>query len=65
MLSRTPCRIRGADNEHTPERPVRTLAQVFDLAELLGGRSGTSASSPPADSVCATANRTARCAPLP
>ena len=38
MLSRNPCRIRGADNEHTPERPVLTLAQVFELAELLGRR---------------------------
>lgn len=36
MLNRNPCRIRGADNEHAPERPVLTLAQVFELADLLG-----------------------------
>ncbi|MGI5223821.1 hypothetical protein [Actinoallomurus sp. CA-142502] len=38
MLSRNPYRVRGADNEHTPERPVLTVAQVFQLAELLGRR---------------------------
>jgi integrase len=38
MLSRNPCRIKGADNEHTTERPILTLAQVFELAELLGRR---------------------------
>lgn len=38
MLGRNPCRIKGADNEHTPERPVLTVAQVFELAELLGRR---------------------------
>ena len=36
LLSRNPCRIRGADNEHTAERPVLTLAQVFELADLVG-----------------------------
>jgi integrase len=38
MISRNPCRIKGADNEHTAERPVLTLAQVFELADLLGRR---------------------------
>ncbi|GLY87926.1 hypothetical protein Airi02_058550 [Actinoallomurus iriomotensis] len=38
MLSRNPCRIKGADNEHTAERPILTVAQVFELAELLGRR---------------------------
>ena len=38
MISRNPCRIRGADNEHTAERPILDLAQVFELAELLGRR---------------------------
>jgi integrase len=38
MLSRNPCRIRGADNEQTAERSILTLAQVFDLADLLGRR---------------------------
>jgi hypothetical protein len=36
LLSRNPCRIKGADNEHTAERPVLTLAQVFELADLVG-----------------------------
>lgn len=36
MISRNPCRIRGAGNEQTPERPILTLAQVFELAELVG-----------------------------
>jgi integrase-like protein len=36
MLSRNPCRIRGAGNEQTPERSILTLAQVFELAELVG-----------------------------
>jgi integrase len=35
LLSRNPCRIKGADNEHTAERPVLTLAQVFELADLV------------------------------
>jgi integrase len=38
MLSRNPCRIRGADNEQTAERSILTLAQVFELADLLGRR---------------------------
>lgn len=36
MLARNPCRIKGADNEHTPERPVLTATEVFDLANLVG-----------------------------
>jgi integrase len=38
MLSRNPCRVRGADNEQTTERPILSLAQVFELAELVGRR---------------------------
>lgn len=38
ILSRNPCRIKGSDNEQTAERPILTLARVFDLAELLGRR---------------------------
>jgi integrase len=33
-----PCRIRGAGSETAPERPVLTVAQVFELAELVGRR---------------------------
>jgi integrase len=38
ILPRNPCRIRGAGTEHAPERPVLTVAQVFELAELVGRR---------------------------
>ena len=36
ILPRNPCRIRGAGDEDAPERPVLTVAQVFELAELRG-----------------------------
>jgi integrase len=32
ILQRNPCRVRGADRENPGERPVLTVAQVFDLA---------------------------------
>lgn len=32
LIARNPCRIRGAGTEPTPERPVLSLPQVFDLA---------------------------------
>ncbi|QWF80683.1 Putative prophage phiRv2 integrase [Amycolatopsis sp. CA-230715] len=32
ILQRNPCRVRGADRENAEERPVLTVAQVFDLA---------------------------------
>lgn len=35
LISRNPCRIKGADNEHTPERPVITVSQVFELADRM------------------------------
>ena len=38
ILPRNPCRIRGAGSEEAPERPVLTVTQVFDLAELIGRR---------------------------
>jgi integrase len=38
MLPKNPCRIRGAGDEHAKERPVLTVAQVFDLAERVGRR---------------------------
>jgi integrase len=38
ILARNPCRVRGAGTELTPERPVLTVAQVFELAELVGRR---------------------------
>jgi integrase len=36
LLPRNPCRIRGAGDEHAAERPVLTVAQVFELAEVIG-----------------------------
>jgi integrase len=38
LLPRNPCRIRGGGSEHTAERPVLTVGQVFDLAHLVGRR---------------------------
>ena len=39
ILARNPCRVRGAGDEQTGERPVLTVAQVFELADLLGRHS--------------------------
>ena len=38
ILPRNPCRIRGAGDEDAPERPVLSVAQVFELAECVGRR---------------------------
>ncbi|SFK30958.1 Phage integrase, N-terminal SAM-like domain [Streptosporangium canum] len=38
IISRNPCRIRGAGDEHAQERPVLTVAQVFELADFVGRR---------------------------
>jgi integrase len=38
ILPSNPCRIRGAGDEQAPERPVLTVAQVFELAERVGRR---------------------------
>jgi integrase len=38
ILPRNTCRVRGAGEEHAPERPVLTVDQVLDLAELVGRR---------------------------
>lgn len=35
IITRNPCRIRGAGDEKPPERPVLTVAQVFGLAALM------------------------------
>ncbi len=35
-ITRNPCRIKGADATHAPERPVASVAQVFALAEAVG-----------------------------
>lgn len=38
LIRTNPCRIPGADQEHAPERPVLTLAEVFQLADKMPGR---------------------------
>ncbi|GAA1280376.1 putative prophage phiRv2 integrase [Planotetraspora silvatica] len=38
IIPTNPCRIRGAGDEHAQERPVLTVAQVFDLADRVGRR---------------------------
>jgi integrase len=35
VIARNPCRIRGAGDENPGERPVLTVAQVFDLADRM------------------------------
>ena len=36
LIRRNPCRVKGADKETSPERPVLTVAQVFALAAAIG-----------------------------
>jgi integrase len=38
LISRNPCRIKGADRTTTPERPVATVPQVYALADAVGAR---------------------------
>jgi integrase len=38
LIRRNPCRIRGAGQEKSPERPVLTIAQVYALAEAVDQR---------------------------
>lgn len=38
ILTANPCRIRGADREDRAERPVVTVAQVFELADAMPDR---------------------------
>jgi integrase len=38
LIKRNPCRIDGAGQEHSPERPVLTLTQVFALADAFTDR---------------------------
>ena len=35
IISRNPCRVRGADRENAPERPVLTIRQIFQLADAM------------------------------
>ncbi|MGH3407163.1 MAG: tyrosine-type recombinase/integrase [Streptosporangiaceae bacterium] len=38
IIPRNPCRIRGGGDEQPEERPVLTVAQVFELADLMKDR---------------------------
>jgi integrase len=38
MIKRNPCRIDGAGQEYSPERPVLTVTQVFALADAFADR---------------------------
>jgi hypothetical protein len=38
LIRRNPCRIKGAGQEKSPERPVLSLRQVFDLADTFNDR---------------------------
>lgn len=38
IIARNPCRVRGADRENPAERPVLTVAQVFELADAMPHR---------------------------
>ena len=37
-IRRNPCRLKGADRETSPERPVLDVAQVYALADAIGPR---------------------------
>jgi integrase len=38
LIRRSPCRIKGAGTEESPERPVLTIHQVYALADAIGPR---------------------------
>jgi len=38
LRKRNPCRIDGAGQEHSPERPILTVTQVFALADAFTER---------------------------
>jgi hypothetical protein len=38
LIRRNPCRITGAGQEKSPERPVLTVEQVYQLAAAIGAR---------------------------
>jgi integrase len=38
LIKRNPCRIKGAGNEDSPERPVLTVPQVYVIADAIGSR---------------------------
>jgi len=38
LIKRNPCRLRGADKDDSPERPVLTITEVFALVEAMPAR---------------------------
>jgi integrase len=38
LIRHNPCRIKGAGQERSPERPVLTVPEVYALADAVGGR---------------------------
>jgi hypothetical protein len=38
LIRRNPCRIKGAGQEHPPERPVLTVPEVYALADAVDHR---------------------------
>ena len=38
VIVRNPCMIKGASVEHSPERPMATIAEVYSIADAIGGR---------------------------
>ena len=38
LIRRNPCRVKGAGNEQSPERPLLTVAEVYALADACGRR---------------------------
>ncbi|MFC4089118.1 tyrosine-type recombinase/integrase [Micromonospora sp. GCM10011541] len=38
IIRQNPCRIKGFDQYHTPERPTATIAQVYALADAMPAR---------------------------
>jgi hypothetical protein len=38
LIRRNPCRIKGAGQEKSPERPVLSIPQVYALADAVGDR---------------------------
>lgn len=65
ILPRNPCRVRGAGEEHAPERPVLTVDQVFDLAELVGRRPVGNIRKLPRAAIACGSEGTVSCAPSP
>jgi hypothetical protein len=63
ILPRNPCRIRGAGSEQAPERPVLTVTQVFDLADVVGRRRSAMSASCQAVATASGSSGTGLCTP--